>query len=108
MVGGGVALVDYVEGTRPSRNRRYRRGGDDVVAGAARRPAQLGLSVLLAARCDFDALRAIEFWFSGRGCGLARLAAACGRWLARANADHVRDRWRTPADRIRGALASGL
>src|SRR2546423_13656610 len=108
MVGSSAALVDHPEGTRSSRNRRYHRRRDDLIARAARRRTQLGLSVLLAARCDPDALRVTELWFSGRGGGLARLAAACRRGLAGANADHVRDCRRTPPDRIRSSLAPRL
>src|SRR5207237_8429196 len=108
VVGGGAVLVDYLEGPRPSRNRRYCRGSDHFVARAARRPAQLGLPVLLAAGCDVDALRTVELRLPGRGRRLARLAAACSRGLAGANADHVRDCRRTPPDRIRSSLAPGF
>src|SRR2546423_1763277 len=48
----GQAIADHIEGSRLRSDRRHRRRANDVAAGAHRRRAQLGLSVLLAARCD--------------------------------------------------------
>ena len=70
-------------------------------------PAQLGLPLLLAARCDPHALRADDG-------GLSRRGAAWRTWLLRAiagspeqTADHVRRGRRAAAHRIRGAVAAG-
>ena len=70
--------------------------------------AQLGLSLLLAARRDADAARADERRLLRRGAGLARLAAARGRRQSGADADHVRHRRRAAPDRVGGAVAAGL
>ena len=52
--------------------------------------AQLGLSLLLAARRDAHAARVDERWLLRGGARLARLAAAGRRGQPGANADHVR------------------
>ena len=70
--------------------------------------AQLGLSLLLAARRHADAARADERRLLRRGAGLARMAAARGRRAARAAADHVRHCRRAaarPSGRCRGCRA---
>src|SRR5215472_13199784 len=107
MVRSGAALADNPKGADTSGNRRHRRRRHDLIAGTARRSAQLGLPVLLAAGRDADLVRADELGVLRRGGGLARLAAARGRGSTVAAADHVRDRRRTAASRIRGALAAG-
>jgi len=56
-----------------------RRRADNVAAGAHRRAAQLGLSLLLAPRCDVDAARDAARGLHGRGPPVAHLAAARGR-----------------------------
>src|SRR5262249_19939283 len=53
--GGGTALVVDLESVNLCGDRRNRRRSHYVAAGAAWRPTQLGLSLLLAARCDLDA-----------------------------------------------------
>ena len=53
-------LADHAQGADLRADRRHRRGADHVAARAARRRAQLGLSLLLAARCDAHAARADE------------------------------------------------
>ena len=58
-----------------SSDRRHRCGADHVAAGTARRPAQLGLSLLLAARRHLHAAGADARGLSRRGAGLGRLAA---------------------------------
>ena len=89
-------------------DRRHCRGADDVAAGAHRRRAQLGLSLLLAARRDVRAVRADERRLHGGGARLARLAAARGGRRSVEAADHVRPGRRAPPDRIRSAVAARL
>ena len=81
---------------------------DDVAAREARWRAQLGLSLLLAARRDAHAARADERRLLRRSAGVARLAAARRRRRALAAADHVRPRRRASSLGIRGAVAAGL
>ena len=52
------ALPDHAQGADLRADRRHRRRADHVAARAARRRAQLGLPLLLAARRDVHALRA--------------------------------------------------
>ena len=47
-------LAAHAEGAHLRADRRHRRGADDIAAGGARRRAQLGLPLLLAARRDAD------------------------------------------------------
>src|SRR5580700_3313393 len=101
-------LADHVANDDLSSNRRHRRRGDDIAARADRRRAQLGLSLLLAARRDIDPLRLAELGLSQRGARLARMAVAGGCGPSGRNADHVRVIRRTPADRIRGFLVARL
>ena len=70
--------------------------------------AQLGLPVLLAARCDAHAAGLDECRLLRGGRGLARLAAARGRRPSRAGADHVRRRRRAAPARMGGRLAARL
>src|SRR5262249_61835180 len=72
----GAALDADAEGADPLGDRRDRRRRNDLAAGAVRRPPQLGLSLLLAARCDVRALRPGRARISRRGPDLARVAAA--------------------------------
>ena len=97
-------LADHPEGTDLRPNRRDGRGADDIVARAARRRAQLGLSVLLAARRDDDAAGADERRLLRRSGCMARLAPARGGGCAVAGADHVRHRRRAT---FAGAGAAG-
>ena len=68
----------------PRRDRRHRRGSDDVAAGGLRRRTQLGLSILLAARC-----------LAHPGCadrgGLRRGGKLWRDWLLRAIAGDPQD-----------------
>ena len=72
---------------------------------SARRPAELGLPLLLAARRDVDAPGAHPRGVRGRGRRVARLAPAGDRRPPRGDPDHVRDRGRAAADRARARLA---
>src|SRR5262249_27223934 len=71
LLGRDPALAHHAQGTDLRADRRHHRRADHVVAGAARRNAQLGLSVLLAARRDAHAPRIDECRLSGGGAVLA-------------------------------------
>ena len=91
-----------------SADRRHRRRADHLAARAARRLAQLGLPLLLAARRHLHALCADRAPASStrRGRGAT---GCCAPWrAARTTADHVRRRGRAPARRIRVRLAARL
>ena len=105
---GGAALVDHTEGADLPAHRRHRRRGDDIAARAGRRRAQLGLPLLLAARCHLHARRTDLGGLYGRGIGLARMVAAHGGRLASRLADAVQRDRRTTADRTRTAVAARL
>ena len=62
MARSGGAVADHAKGSHIYADWRYHCGADDVSAGESRRSAQLGLSILLAARFYFHALRTIDFW----------------------------------------------
>jgi GH15 family glucan-1,4-alpha-glucosidase len=59
---------------------RYRRGGNDLTARGTRRRTQLGLSILLVARCHLYAAGVHEQRLLRRSEGVARLAAPGDRW----------------------------
>ena len=71
-------------------DRRDRRRADDVAAGAPRRRAQLGLSLLLGARRDLHAVRAAARRLPRRGACMARMASARRRRAAAGPAGAVR------------------
>ena len=104
----GAALAADAEGAHLRRNGRYRRGRHDLAAGAARWPAQLGLSILLAARRDADAVRADAERALRGSRGLARLAAPVGRGQPGADPDHVRPQRRAAVARMDRVLARRL
>src|SRR5262249_41891445 len=104
----GRPLADHAQGAHLWTHRRNRRGADHVAAGADGGRAQLGLSLLLAARRHAHAARFDERRLYRRGAFLARVAGARGRRQSRAGADHVRDRRRAAADRMAGLLASEI
>ena len=104
----GQALADHAEAADLRADGRHRRGADDVAAGVARRPAQLGLPLLLDPRFDADAVCVPERRLSRRGLGVARMVAACRGRKARATADHVRHRRRALPAGARAAVVAGL
>src|SRR6266700_2536657 len=55
LLGCRPALADHAQGAHLLADRRDRRGADRLVAGASGRGEELGLSLLLAARCDAHA-----------------------------------------------------
>ena len=79
--GGRGALLDHPQGLDLRADRRYRRRGHDLSAGAARWGTQLGLPLLLAPRRHLHPLRAAERWLSGGSTGVASwlLRAVAGR-----------------------------
>ena len=108
LLGRGRALADHAQGLHLRADRWHRRGADHLVAGTTGRRAKLGLSILLAARCDVDPARADGCRLPGRGAGVARVAVAGGGGQPGPGADHVRHRRRAAVDGVGGALAAGL
>ena len=80
-----AAIADHAQGADLRADRRHRRRADDVAAGTDRRRAQLGLSLLLAARRHVHALRA------ARRAASRDEAAAWRAWLLRAVAGDPAD-----------------
>src|SRR5205085_5582019 len=103
-----ATLAHHAEGAYLCAHRRAGRGADDLAPGGDRRRAQLGLPLLLAARCDAHAPSADERRLLRRGARLARLADARGRRQPRADADHARACRRTAPRRADGGLAARL
>src|SRR5436190_22881286 len=62
-----------------------------------RRRAQLGLSLLLVARCGVDFARVTARWLSGGSHVVAPMAAARHRGQPGTNANDLRRPWRTPS-----------
>src|SRR5262249_14050587 len=86
----GGALAADAEGADLLPDRRNRRGTHHLAARASRRPAQLGLSLLLAARRHLHAAGADAWRLSRGGAGLGCLAAPQRRWHPVADPDAVR------------------
>src|SRR4051812_2907191 len=86
----------------------YRRCGDHLVTGKNRGRAQLGLSLLLVARCDFHALRTRESRLPRRSEELARMAFARDRRDPVANADALWRERRAPSRRMGSAVVARL
>ena len=97
---GRPSLASHLESARALGDGRHRRRRYDVVAGEARRTAQLGLSLLLASGRDLHPLRADRGRHPGRSEGLVRLAPSRGRRIAR--------RFANPLWRRGRAAASGI
>ena len=87
--GGGPALVIDLEGADLRGDRRDCRRSHYVAARAARRRTQLGLPLLLAARCHLDTDGAGIRWLSRRSAGVARVAAAQRGGKSQPAPDHV-------------------
>src|SRR6059058_1049716 len=87
---------------------RHRRGGDDIVAGKNRGRAQLGLSLLLAARCDLHAFRIDARGFCRGSAFVARMAPASNRRQSSANANSLRHARGTPFAGVRNRMAARL
>src|SRR5271154_3942423 len=104
----GQALARRAEGADLRPDRRHRRGADDLAARADRRPAQLGLPLLLAARRHLYSAGIDECRLLRRGAVMAGLAVSRGRRQPRPDPDNVRARRRAKADRVGSALAAGL
>ena len=104
----GRAFLHHLESAHVRADRRHCRVADDVAAGGDRRRAQLGLSLLLAARFHVRAVRADERRLQGGSARVARLAAARGGGRSVEAADHVRPGGRAPPARIRSAVAARL
>src|SRR5690242_4808899 len=87
--GGGAAFFADSEGAHLRADRRDRRRPHDIVARAARRRTQLGLSLLLAAGRDFDADGAGFRGLSRGSAGVAGVASAERRGKPEPASDHV-------------------
>src|SRR5262245_54496134 len=74
--GGGPTLAADLEGVDLRADRRDRRRSHHVAARAARRRTQLGLPLLLAARCNLYADGLVGCGLSRGGAGVARVAPA--------------------------------
>ena len=104
----GAAFAADAKGAVSLGDRRNCRRRHDVAPRAARRLAQLGLPLLLAARRHLYVVRTDGGRFPRGSKGLAQLAAARRRGQSRSAADHVRRRRRAASRRISSALADGL
>src|SRR5262249_32398192 len=104
----GSSLAHHSQGADLRADRRHRRGAHDVTTRTTGWPAQLGLSVLLAARCYADPVGAAECRMYRRGWRVPGVAATRRRRQSRAVADHVRHSRRAALDRVGAAVASGL
>jgi hypothetical protein len=118
-LGGAVQLRGRVAGSRRPvthhpesahlrSHRRHRRRRHDLPPRTAGRGPELGLPLLLAPGRDVHALRPHDGGLSGRGAGVARLAAAGRRRVAVRHADHVWMRRRAPPPGASPRLAPGL
>ncbi len=96
------------QGAHVRADRRHRRGAHDLAPRSARRRAELGLPLLLAARRDVHALLARQRRLHGGGARVARLAPAGGGRRPGRPPDHVRRRGRAAPARVRAALAPRL
>src|SRR5690554_4946837 len=108
MVGTGEAFADYAQGPDLPSHWGHRGRAHHVLARAAWRQAQLGLPLLLAARCHHDPIGFHEPGLLRGSPRLARLAGAINRRQSGADADHVWLGRRAPSARIRTALADWL
>ena len=85
-----------------------RSGADDIVAGGNRWRTQLGLSLLLAARCDLHTLRVESGRILRRSEIVARMVAAGHRRRAIADANTVWRKRRAPHQRIRDPVVERI
>src|SRR5579884_4465696 len=108
MAWGGDAFAACAQGTDLCAHRRPGGGAYHFAARANRRLAQLGLSLLLAARRDLCPAFAAELRLPRGSRSLAGMVVASGRRQPRANADHVRPARRTPPAGDRTAMACRL
>src|SRR4029450_10501356 len=88
--GSGQTLAHHVEGVDLRPDRGDRRRCHNVTSRASRRCEELGLSVLLAARCHLHAPGLYESRLLRRGAGMAPLAYSGSRWQSEPGPDHVR------------------
>ena len=104
----GGPVAGCAKGTDLRADRRHCGSGNHVIAGTNRRGAQLGLSLLLASRCDSDAFRANALGVYRRGPLMAQVVAPRNCRQPGPNANHVWRQWRTPARGIRAGIARRL
>src|SRR5438045_7895339 len=92
----GGALAHYVERIDLRADWRAGCGAYHFIARENRRSSQLGLPLLLAARCCADFTRVTPRWIPRGGEIVARMASARYRWQPCANANDLRRERRTP------------
>src|SRR5258708_40205288 len=102
------ALAYHAEGPDLRADRWHCGRADDVASRMLGRHTQLGLSLLLAERCDAYLDGVDECRLLRRGELLARMALARCLGKAKRTSDHVRSCRRTPAYGMGAELASGL
>src|SRR5262245_26455140 len=102
------AFAHHAQGADLRPHWRTRGGPNDVLAGTARRGAQLGLPLLLAARRDLDFARVHEHGVLRGSASVAGLAPPRRRRQSRSDADHVWARRRAASPGIRAAVAARL
>src|SRR5947208_16590835 len=101
----GSPLADHAEGADLRADRRTGGGGNDFAARGNRQRPELGLSILLAARCDLHALCPDDVRAYRGGESLARVALARRGGSGISDQYYVRPRWRAAADGIGAGLA---
>jgi len=92
LAGGGPAVPDHAQGAHLRSHGGDRRRCDHLAAGAYRRQAQLGLPLLLAARCHLRAVRAVADGLPRRSSSLAPVGRPLRGRSARRPAERVRAR----------------
>src|SRR4029079_2112819 len=102
------ALTHHIEGFDLRAYGRDRCRGHDVTSRASGRGAELGLPLLLAARCHLHALGIDESWILRGSTGVARLAGAGCRRQPKPDANTIWSRWREGVAGTDRALAAGL
>ncbi len=98
LLGRRHPLAPDIEGADLLADRSHCCRAHDLTAGAVGRDAQLGLSLLLVARCDADAARPHGGRLRRGGAVLARMAVARRGRKSGPGSDHVRNRRRAATD----------
>src|SRR5262245_51233705 len=100
LLGRRHPLAPDIEGADLLADRGHCCCAHNVIARATGRDAQLGLSLLLVARCHADTDRPHGGGLRRGGAVLARMAVARGRGKSGPGSDHVWNRRRAAPDRM--------